>query len=73
MGYRNCSESLKTPQNSRRQKGNLKQISLCGPTNMTRNGAELSVALVTCRPGFVHPWSYVYDSTIDVNMLMATG
>ena len=78
-GYKVCrnveivQKSWKKPQNCRYQKGNLNPLSLCAPTNMTRNGAELFVALATCLSGFVHPCSCVYNSTIDVNMLMTTG
>jgi len=58
----NFAKILEPPQNSRCQKGNLKQVpQILGTT--TQN----LVTQVTWHQGFVHPWSTLILSVVDVN------
>jgi thiaminase len=66
-------QKLTEQYNEETQPENLKYCQFTVQKWVEGNGAELFVALATCRPGCVHPWSYVHNSTMDVNMLMTTG
>ena len=46
--YTSFPKIRESPQNSRRQKGDMKQLSHLGPMNTMRQGKNW-------RPGFVHP------------------